>query len=158
MQIAICESAIPGSIPGALFKVSASSGWIATKKDLALTIVPNICRNVFLSGNSMYNSQHIVKAQWMPNRRISRRQRTVICWACICSTQCPKVFSAALCLLFRHTTVNLTINSLILLHSTISPLQLVKITEMYMWNICHNLKPCYIQMLYTGMELFSFHK
>lgn len=32
MQITICEGAIPGSIPGALFKVSASSGCNCYKK------------------------------------------------------------------------------------------------------------------------------
>lgn len=52
--------------------------------------------------------------------------------ACVLLSVQRRFFSAALCLLFRHATVNLTINSLILLHSTISPLQLVKITEMYM--------------------------
>lgn len=128
----------------------------ATKKDLASTIVLNSCRNAFLSVTSMYNCQHIVETQWMPNRRTSRRQKAIICWACMCSTQCPKqIFSAALCLVFWHAQwtklqiVNFYIQAFL-------SIRLVKITEI--WIIYRSLKPYYIQLLNTAVELFNFHK
>lgn len=49
-------------------------------------------------------------------------EKNIICQACLWSTLCPKkIFSAVLCLLFWHATMNLTTSSLIFLHSAISP-------------------------------------
>lgn len=127
MQPTICAGAIPGGIPGALFKISVFSRWRSYKNQFSLTIVTNICRNVFLSGAVLSDCPHVIESHWMPNRRISRRQPLFAEHACVSLSIQVRFFSAALCLLFWNATVNLTINSLIFLPFL---LQLVKINKM----------------------------